>query len=155
MARMASYCAAVAVLLGGCSSNGPSAGGGSGGGFPEKGFGMVADKAKKGDDALDQATIRKALEAQKQIASTGFTLKDERRLTPEEKVTVESAAKAAGFSDIKEFYKASDALDSTRHVLFLIRKLESGSPSDFQKAVVAELVKDFTEADLRFVAGLK
>ena len=154
MVRALSCGVAVAVLVGSCST-GPSAGGASGGGFPAKGFAMVADKAKKGDNALDQALLTKANEVQKQIVAAGLTLKDERKLKEDERAKVEGLAKAAGFADIGAFYKASDALEGARVTLSTVKKLESGSASDFQKAMAAELVKDLTEADLRFVAGLK
>ena len=39
--------------------------------------------------------------------------------------------------------------------LSAMRRLESGNANDFQKAMAADFVKKTTEADLRFVAGLK
>ena len=159
MLRVGSYVVTVAALLGGCSTKGPAAGGGSGGGFPEKGFAMVADKVKKGEDILDHALLRKAhdapLAAREQMEKTGAKIRYGKDMTAEETAALDAAAKSAGFSNAREFHKAYSALQDVKDALSAMRKLDSGTASEFQKAMAAEFVKTVTESDLRFVAGLK
>jgi hypothetical protein len=158
MVRAVSCVAVTLALLAGCSTGGGSAAGGSKG-FPEKGLAAVADKVKKGDDILDHALLQKAHAVpeatSEQIHKTWKKIAQVEVVTDEEKAAMEAAVKAAGFADVKEFLKAYAALGDVEMALSAMRRLESGNANDFQKAMAADFVKKTTEADLRFVAGLK
>jgi hypothetical protein len=148
---------AVALLCGCAEKSGPA--GAAAGGFPEKQFAAVADKAKQGENICDHALLKKAHavdEATSQmIHKTWKKITHVEDVTAEERAAMEEAVKAAGFADVKEFLKVDKALAGVTGALMALRKYDADKANDFQKAMIAELVKDATEADLRFVAGLK